>query len=289
MPAASLPLPLSARHQLARSVAALCYVYEDGDIGAAVARFKAHHPLLVAAAARRLDKFVAYWGRAGFDEHGRVRAAPPHGRPRILSKKDAQRAADAVTGGTWMNGILRRFRTLGQAFCQSPVLRRLLRQKQGNLEKPVSPSTVVASIHRVGPPIRKLRPERVPLLSVRQKAVRVAQAKLLLSKPDNYIKKMVFWDHVTLGVADAGQKDAVWAAAGLGRPVEESKLYAKGAKFRAAGCLCGVSYHKGTIGPFMNAPPGKYKVRNYPTFQTWGCTSKRACCLGGPPSGPGSP
>ena len=267
MAAGNSPLSRGARHELARWAAALCYIYENGNSRAAVDRFKRHHPLLVEFAAKRLDKFVRHWGEAGFDDKGQLQKAPPHGRPPILSEKDAEKAAVAVAAGTMWHGVVRRFRTLGEAFSKSPALQRLLRSQKGNLNKPVSRSTVAASIHRARVQIHKVQPERVPLLTARQKAERVEVAKILLSKPESFIKKLAYWDHTGFRMAEAVLRDAVWTAKSLGRPVEQSKHHEKRAKFQATGCLCGVSFKKGTIGPFENAPPGKYKVRFLPTFR----------------------
>ena len=107
MAAADIELSKGQRHELARWAAALCFVYEGRNVGAAVARFKRDHPHLVNAAAKRLDKFIRYWGQAGFDDKGRLQVAPPHGRPAILSEPEAQKAADAVGAGTIVDGMLR--------------------------------------------------------------------------------------------------------------------------------------------------------------------------------------
>ena len=116
----------------------------------------------------------------------------------------------------------------------------------------------------------------MPVLTADQKAERKEVAEELLSNQGYYLDKLVWWDHTSFGVAEAGLRDTVWASKGQGRPVEVSKLHSRGAKFRAAGCLCGVSYKKGTIGPFRNAPPGKHKVRSRFTPDNLGRASRRA-------------
>ncbi len=103
----------------------------------------------------------------------------------------------------------------------------------------MSPLAVAASIQKVGPQICRERPDRMPLLSIHHKAVGGAVAEQPLSKPEHDIEMMVFWDHVSLGVAEAAPKDAVWGATERGRRLEEPKLYATGARYYAAGCLCG--------------------------------------------------
>lgn len=270
MPGRQLPLTLAVAHHIARWAAALCFIYESGNLRAAAERFRRHHPLLVEFASKRLDKFVRYWGAAGFDDQGELRKSPPHGRPPILSEKDVRRAADAIAAGTTKGGVPRHFRSLAEAFAKSPTLKRLQKRRKGNLGKPVSLSTIMDAIKGAALGLHKVKPENLPFFTPDDKAQRVRVAQWLLSKPSSYLEQMVYWDHTAFGVAEASFRDAVWAARASGRPVEYSEQHRKAAKFISTGCLCGLSLNKGTIGPFSNAPPGTYKVLTSPPYQNQG-------------------
>lgn len=245
----------------ARLCAHACWRARKGNCRLAVRMFKTEFKDLLGATPSNIRKFMLTWGPSRVNKDGSFRRPPKTGRPRVVCDKEADQCAAALAGGFRSGDHQRGWSTLAQAFQQSRALKSVLAKLTGNLGRPVSRATVMRSVHRAQPLLRKAKTEKLPVLSADQKRRRVEVAQALLDKPPEYHEQTVYIDHTGMNVKSATEKDARWGLKGQGRPTSYSPSHSISSQNVAIGCLCGASAKKGPIGPFPKAKHGQFKVR----------------------------